>query len=329
MNSPNKDYFQNISNFGKMFLEAYDMGEVIQTKRKNVIICGMGGSGITGNYLESLSTLNKSKNQAIVWRSYDIPLFLNSEWLAIVISYSGNTEETLSMIAQLQIKEIETYVISSGGKLEKFAIKNDLFFSKIPTGYPPRFALPIILGRVYRLTENMLNLKTISDGMRLDINSFDNLKETDILEQISLSILNNVPIILSDDLYAPLSLRFRCQLNENSKKMAHNYVLPEFSHNAVVGFENLDHSNYCLVIINSGKSEHQRIKLHREFIEDYAKRKKIIVYTIESRYNNTIIKLLDITRQLDYISYNIALLSKVNPISVESIDELKLNLNKK
>ena len=101
MSSLIKDSFQHIANFGKMFLESYDEGEPIERIKKNVIICGMGGSGITGNYLEALSNINKSKNQALVWRSYDIPLFLNNKWIAIVISYSGNTEETISMIAQL------------------------------------------------------------------------------------------------------------------------------------------------------------------------------------------------------------------------------------
>lgn len=328
MSSLTKEAFNNISNFGKMFLESYDGSKPIQRKRKNVIICGMGGSAITGNYLEALANFNKSKNQTLVWRSYNIPLFLNNEWIAIVISYSGNTEETLSMISQLQENEIETYVISSGGKLEKFAKNHDLNFTKIPSGYPPRFALPIIFGRAYRLTEILLNLHPISYQMRDHINNFDNLENLSLLGLISNSILSKIPIILSDNEFAALSIRFRSQLNENSKLMAHNYVLPEFSHNAIVGFENLKHSNYCLVVIKSGKYENQRTRLHREFFEEYAKRKNIIVYSLESRFDNPLIQLLDITRKLDYISYNIALLLNIDPLAVKLIDELKRNLNK-
>ncbi len=316
-----------ISNFGKIFLKAYDDTKPIQTKNRNLIICGMGGSAIAGDYIKALSNLNKSKNQVIIMRDYDVPFFLNKDWIALVISYSGNTEETLSMLSGLQKLEVETHVISSGGKLDIIAKENKLNFIKIPSGFPPRFALPLILGTAYRLLEMVVNLENISEDMRSKITSFDNLEESSLLKQISDSLMSSTAIILSDYTYAPLSLRFRCQLNENSKSMAHNYILPEFSHNAIVGLENLKHTNYCLIIIRRGNLENNRIKIQRNFIETYAKRKNIDTFSINSDYDKTLIQLLDITRQLDYVSYIIALRSNIDPIVVESIDELKQNLD--
>ncbi|KKK71186.1 hypothetical protein LCGC14_2916450, partial [marine sediment metagenome] len=111
-----------------------------------------------------------------------------------------------------------------GGKLEKFAKNHDLNFTKIPSGYSPRFALPIIFGRAYRLTEILLNLHPISYQMRDHINNFDNLENLSLLGLISNSILSKIPIILSDNEFAVLSIRFRSQLNENSKLIANKYV---------------------------------------------------------------------------------------------------------
>ena len=61
----------------------------------NVVICGLGGSGIGGEIIRQW-LLNSSKIPITVSHRYDLPRFVNSETLVIACSYSGNTEETLT-----------------------------------------------------------------------------------------------------------------------------------------------------------------------------------------------------------------------------------------
>src|SRR3989337_2268487 len=70
---------------------------------ENVVISGMGGSAIGGDILISYLRENL-KIPAIVNRNYSLPAFVNEKTLAIVISYSGNTGETLARVFSLDRK---------------------------------------------------------------------------------------------------------------------------------------------------------------------------------------------------------------------------------
>ena len=103
-------------------------------KYNKMLICGMGGSGISG---EALSALYPHL-QIISNKDYDIPRFIDKNTLAVVISYSGNTEETLSNYRQLSKRKIDMVILSSDGQLFK---KKALHKIKVPPGLPPRGAL--------------------------------------------------------------------------------------------------------------------------------------------------------------------------------------------
>ena len=101
----------------------------------NILIMGMGGSGIAGDVMKILSNEISDKN-IIVRKDYSIPKqIINLRPLCLFISYSGNTEETLSGISDAIENNLDWMVISSGGKLIDVAKKQDKVFIKIPIKY--------------------------------------------------------------------------------------------------------------------------------------------------------------------------------------------------
>ena len=67
-------------------------GMSVSGKVDNIVIAGMGGSAIGGDILRSMS----SKIPVFVVRDYNLPDFVSENTLVFAVSYSGNTEETIS-----------------------------------------------------------------------------------------------------------------------------------------------------------------------------------------------------------------------------------------
>ena len=61
---------------------------------RNVLICGLGGSGIGGNIINDIVS-QKANIPISGTKDYSIPNFVNEYTLVIANSYSGDTEETL------------------------------------------------------------------------------------------------------------------------------------------------------------------------------------------------------------------------------------------
>ena len=103
----------------------------------NILICGLGGSGIGGTIVKDL--LSKKISIPITTsKGYDIPAFVNKSTLVIACSYSGNTEETLIALEKCIEKDAEIAIITSGGALKKIAEEKNLNHIIIPGGHPPR-----------------------------------------------------------------------------------------------------------------------------------------------------------------------------------------------
>ena len=91
-----------IENFTTQLSEAIQIGKkakLTQSKNpiQNIVICGLGGSGIGGSLIQNLS-LSESKIPVTVNKSYALPAFVGKNTLVIISSYSGNTEETVACL---------------------------------------------------------------------------------------------------------------------------------------------------------------------------------------------------------------------------------------
>ena len=64
---------------------------------RNIVVAGMGGSAIAGELLSGYLR-EELKVPMTVHRDYGLPTYIDKYTLVIVVSYSGETEETLSAL---------------------------------------------------------------------------------------------------------------------------------------------------------------------------------------------------------------------------------------
>ena len=96
-----------------------------------LLVMGMGGSGVSGDVLSLLSREVSSKN-IIVNKSYTVSKkIIELKPFCLFISYSGNTEETLSGLEDAIKNNLDWAVISSGGKLLDLALEHNKEYIKM------------------------------------------------------------------------------------------------------------------------------------------------------------------------------------------------------
>ncbi|HDD25653.1 MAG TPA: bifunctional phosphoglucose/phosphomannose isomerase [Acidilobales archaeon] len=228
------------------YLSWYDMAlKALKYKIENfttkpfskIAICGMGGSGIVGDYLRVLAS-DRLNYPVTVIKDFNIPKWVDKETLVIGISYSGRTMETVSAVEKALRRGALIAVIASGGKLINLAKVKGLMYVKVDSGYVPRTSLPLLLYSALKIMKE-LNADIVSEPEIQE--SIDILKNYRSYLNYSLSlssvIKDNVPIVITDPRYEPLCLRFKNEFNENSKIIAKCEIYPEWAHNDIVGYE--------------------------------------------------------------------------------------------
>ncbi len=319
--------FNELYNSGNNFICSIEKIEnPLSINCNRLLICGMGGSGISGNYI---TLINQSDIIVEVNKNYRIPKLFSNDF-AIVISYSGNTEETIYMIKQLNENKINYCVITSGGKIKDIAISNNKDVFTVPDGLQPRAAFPHIFGTLYGLTMKLLKLPIIDETMKSRIiNTYSGLNSNTFIEsvkRITNKIIDTTPIIISPYLIESVGIRFRCQMNENSKLFACNFTIPEFSHNGIVGIDGNKGCNQTFIMIHSKYMDNRTLIHYNFYVNDIEEKIKDII-EIKSDQPTFLEEILDLTWQLDYLSIELARVQNINPIEVPSIDLLKKSLS--
>ncbi|MBE9391092.1 SIS domain-containing protein [Fervidicoccus fontis] len=238
MNKLNK-IFEKWYELAKIGLEKGLNEECIDFSPREIVIVGMGGSGIVGNTLEDISHFYGMNAKVTTVKSNVIPFKPDERSLFIVISYSGNTIETLSAYKQLLEENAKTLVITSGGLLEKFAIENKSCMIKLTPKLLPRGDFPEIFYSILGLLVKNNVLRAINNEKLHS--SIEVLKED--LENYAKNIANEakdkIVIFISSKPYLSVAIRFKNDFAENSKSISFVEEIPEFLHNSIEGINRL------------------------------------------------------------------------------------------
>ena len=100
---------------------------------RNIVVAGMGGSPFPGLICKTWFS-DELKLPFEIIRDYNLPEYVNKETLVIASSYSGNTEETLSALAQAKTKGAKIIILAAGGKLADIAKAENYPFLEVPNG---------------------------------------------------------------------------------------------------------------------------------------------------------------------------------------------------
>ena len=313
-----------IEKFPEQIEEAIKIGKSADInftfKGRNVVIAGMGGSAIAGEIISFLAK-DECNLPIFVNKDYSLPSFVDENTLFIAISYSGNTEETLSCFSQALKRKCSIISISSGGKLEEMAKGCHI---KIPQNMQPRAAIAYLLFPLIIALERLGILK--KHDMRSVVKKAKTMRErikkeveNNEAKKIAMKI-KGIPVIYASDFLSPLARRWRQQINENAKMMAFNFCIPEANHNEIMAWEGKIKNFTCIFLRN--KNEEKKIKKRFDFMKEvYSKKANVIEIFAEGE--SKLEQVVHILYLGDYVSNYLALLNEVNPTPVKLIQKLK------
>ena len=300
----------------------------------------MGGSAISGDIMLSLFR-DKLDVPLIVNREYDLPKWVNKDTLVICISYSGNTDETLSSFKIASQKKCKILCISTGGKLQDLAEKRGIPFIKIPAGIQPRAATAYLLFPSIIFLKKIGLLKTAIEtdieetiAVTTDfvtLNKKEVPEENNLGKQLAKKIFNTIPQIYGWGVYTPIAIRWRHQLNENSKIIARSDIVPECNHNDIVGWSgNPDISKQFSCILFRDKDEGTIDMTTRlNFMRDLFRNTAGNVIEVSPKGKSQLAKMMYLMCLGDFTSCYLAVLRGINPSPVDIITKLKKRLAEK
>jgi len=293
---------------------------------RSIVVSGMGGSGIVGDYVAVLSSASPRGLPVIVSKSHLVPEFIGYRDLVFVISYSGNTLETRMACMRTRERGACLVIVSSDGHLEKFAVENNIPFIGVVKGIAPRTALPEMLYGVLGVLDSS-GIGIVSREEAAGARDFlkDVLKEA-VGEAYSIAEFiaehDGLLILASHTPYESLVLRGKNEFNENSKIPVKVEVAPEWMHNDIVGWERPFPGNkYSVVaIVDPGDKPGSKLV---DFMTGIYEKNNIPVYRFLLKGDNILEKLLYGSLVLGLASVKLARIRGLDPLETTSIADYK------
>jgi glucose/mannose-6-phosphate isomerase len=304
-------------------------------KPSNIVVAGLGGSAIGGDLLKDWAK-NQLSIPIEVSREYHLPAYANKKTLVFITSYSGDTEETLSSLLDALKRKCMIYCISSGGALLKYAQKHKLPHLQVPSGMPPRGALPYMLLPLLVYMEKAGLVKSIKEELNetfilLEKISEDNGPAKPANENFAKGLAQNIgestPVIYGFGYYRSVAQRFKQQFNENSKSAAKWEFFPELDHNEIVGWEGRgEQCKWYSIILIRDVDEPAEIESRIEATKQIMERRGLIIVDLEVQGKSPLAKMLSTVVVGDFTSVYLSVLHGEDPTPVKTITTLKNTL---
>lgn len=319
--------------FPKQLEDAIEIGNQIKLEParvpvQNVLICGLGGSGIGGTIVAELVAA-EAKAPISVSKGYFIPAYVDHHTLVIVSSYSGDTEETLNALHLALERNSKVVCITSGGKIAAIAKEKGLDHFIVPGGMPPRACLGYSLTLLFFILEFY---SVISNSFLLPFKNAIGLLRSEQekimkeAEEVAGRLIGKTPVIYTTTYNEGLAIRLRQQLNENSKILGWHHVFPELNHNELVGWTQ-KHEDLAVLILRDPDEyprNNSRIEISKEVFAKYTPH----IIEIYAHGSSPIEKALYLIHFGDWLSCHLAEKRGVDAVEVAVINDLKEQLSK-
>ena len=309
--------------------EAYESNlEPVDFKNiDHIVFSGMGGSGAIGDLFSAI--LSKTDVHVNVVKGYLLPKTVDSNTLVVTTSVSGNTVETLTTLESSHKLNCKIIAFSSGGNMESFCSKNGIEFRKIQELHSPRASFTNYVYSILKvmnsnlpiqkldITESLEEMENLSKQI-----SPSNLSETN--PSLSLANwINGIPLI-----YYPWGLqaaarRFKNLLQENAKSHGITEDVIEACHNGIVSWET--NSNVKPILIE-GVDDYIKTKERWKILKEYFETNKIDYREVHSVKGGILSKLINLIYLLDYSTIYRAVILRIDPSPIKSIDYIKSKL---
>ncbi len=303
--------------------------DVPKMNPSSIIVSGMGGSSVGGELIRDWLS-DKIQVPLIANRTSGLPRFANRNTLAMMVSYSGNTRETLACADQAFRRGCNVVGITSGGKLAKLCRSRESPCILLPPGMPPRGAIGYLFSSIaylmqemalIRVEEELQEARGFLEEIRHGWSPNVEMKENDA-KKIAKLLEKRTPTIYGHTYYNAVARRWKTQINENAKTLAWWSEIPEMNHNEIEGWAADSKGKKFAAVFLRDRHENTDVRNQvRVTVEMLGKRSK--VHEVWAQGTNQLSRMLYNMYIGDYVSFYMAMLKGVDPMPVHAIQEVK------
>jgi glucose/mannose-6-phosphate isomerase len=299
--------------------------------RSSVVAVGMGGSAIAADLARGLVSAESPVGYS-VWRSPNLPRSVDRRTHVILVSYSGNTWETLQAYDAAARAGAYRTVITSGGTLAERATEDGVAVLTVPPGLPPRATVGQQLGGLIGLLDpwfpesNEGRIARVAERVSALAAAYARPRGPAAL--LAEKVGDRLPFIYAESGFFALARRWKTQIEENAKRLAVFDEVPELFHNAIVGWDATARAvaaKYAVLLLEwSGEAPLTRQSFR--YLETLLQRKGARVLRVPLAAEDRLEALFAGICLGDYVSLCLADLRGVDPLPVDAIVRFKAAL---
>ena len=310
-------------------------------KIQNVVVCGMGGSGLNMRVFQSLFA-SKTKVPTELINDYTLPAYANEHTFVLLCSYSGTTEEILACSEVAMDRKAKIAYLCAGGTLAEMGEKNGWFgYNFEPKNNPskqPRMglgyaitALLVMLAKLGIIENDDVKKETILSAVRDANVRFEERvgAENNLAKETALATLDRQAATVGAEHLKGSAWVMRNQIHENSKNYANAYFLPELNHHLLEGLgfpEGVSDKLHFIFIESENYS--RRIKQRFIVTKKILDKQKIEYSTFCPDQKEPIGEVYETLIFGSWVSYYLAYLNGIDPAPIPFVDLFKEELSK-
>ena len=310
--------------------------EVEPGEIENVVVVGMGGSGISGDVVVAV-TDPLMPVPVVVCKSYECPAFVGPESLVFAISASGNTEETVQAATDAEAAGAQLVVVTSGGQLADLASHWGAPLLPVPADIPqPRAALGamaipplVVLDQLGLYRGGSTWIASAVDQLKARRDEIEAAGDSSGPAEVARRIGRTMALVHGGGLVgATAAQRWKTQINENAKAPAFYAAQPELCHNEICGWG--VHGDVTRQVITAvalrHEGEHPQVGRRFDLVGEMMREVVADVVEVQAAGDGDLAQLLDLILFGDYTSLYLAAEAGVDPGPVPILGELKAAL---
>lgn len=304
-----------------------------------VIVAGMGGSGIAGD-VAATAAARYGHVPVVPVKSYELPAFAGPATPVVAVSFSGNTEETLSCLEAAGSVGAPRYVVTSGGRAAELAAAEGLPLATVPGDGQPRANLPNLAGTVLVVLERsglipgvITQLEGVADHLVGCLEDWSHGVPTasNPVKQLAEELAEALPVFYGGHGWMALAAqRAKCQVNENAERPAYHQELPELDHNEVVGWGPVlaeTQRRLAVVELRSEEDEHPQVSRRFELTRQLLAGHVGGIHRLDVTGPTPLARFAGAVLAVDLLSVELALMAGIDPTPVTAIERLKAELD--
>ncbi len=309
-------------------------------KIKNIVVAGMGGSGLGAHLVKTLYG-DKITVPIEIVNDYFLPAYVNENSLVVLCSYSGSTEEILSAMNDARAKKAKIFVIASGGELAKKArakkIPAIIFTTENNPSDMPRVgagymvvSFEILLQKIGVLKREKESLPRLIKVMEKYAARFGVLTETgNFAKKIAGNIGERCVFFTAAEHLSGNAHIMANQMNESGKRFAGYFLIPELNHHLLEGlfFPKSNKKNLLFIFLQS-KNYLAKNQKRFEITKNILKKNGVAFLTYETEEKEKDAEAGELLAFGGFLSFYMAIFHNINPSAIPFVDYFKKELKR-